>query len=86
MAMLALAVQTDSEATLVSQTPSATAHPTARPVSSRLEVRTAGGILAPVQPRRLAIAFSIRRCRVSGFFAPSIASTCSRLRLWDNAS
>lgn len=38
------------------------------------------------QPRRAATAFSMRRRRVSGFFALSMARTCSRLRPGGSAS
>jgi hypothetical protein len=39
-----------------------------------------------IQPRRVAMAFSIRRWRVSGFFALSMARTCSRLWLYERLS
>jgi hypothetical protein len=42
--------------------------------------------LPGVEVRRVASAVSMRRVRVSAFFAPSIASTCSRLRLCDSLS
>jgi len=42
--------------------------------------------LPGVEVRSVASAVSMRRVRVSAFFAPSIVSTCSRLRLCDSLS